>query len=81
MIRSFIALPLPEAVRDALSDLQDDLQVGRPVPHENFHITIAYLDKQTPQTLERVHEVLDQIVHTYARGYVMPHAPDSDTQN
>ena len=44
-----------------LSDLQDDLQVGRPVPHENFHLTLAYLDKQTPRTLELVHEVLDQM--------------------
>ena len=61
MIRSFIALPLPEGVRDALTDLQDDLQVGRLVAHENFHITLAYLDKQTPQTLERVHEILEQM--------------------
>ncbi|MEL7114620.1 MAG: RNA 2',3'-cyclic phosphodiesterase [Pseudomonadota bacterium] len=61
MIRSFIALPLPDEVRDVLDDLQTGLKAGRLVLPENLHITLAYLDKQTPQTLDRVHEVLEQM--------------------
>ncbi|KMW58947.1 2'-5' RNA ligase [Candidatus Rhodobacter oscarellae] len=61
MIRAFVAIPLPEEARDQLEDAQIGLRVGRHVPSENFHITLAYLDKQTEQTLARVDEVLGQI--------------------
>lgn len=61
MIRSFISIPLPPAIRDALEDIQADLDVGRLTAPETFHITLAYLDKQTPQMLERMDEVLQQI--------------------
>jgi len=61
LIRAFIALPLPEIARDALEDLQSELPVGRHMSPDTFHITLAYLDKQTERTLERIHEVLGQI--------------------
>lgn len=61
MIRAFVAIPLPNAARDALETVQEAVPCGRQVAPENFHITLAYLDKQTPQVLERVHEVLAQI--------------------
>lgn len=63
MIRAFIALPLPDDVRDALEDVQADLDVGRPTAPENFHITLAYLDKQNDRTLEHIHDVLSQVSH------------------
>lgn len=61
MIRSFVAIPLPEHVRDALEDIQIELDVGRLMAPHTFHITLAYLDKQTELTLERIHEVLSQV--------------------
>ena len=61
MIYAFIALALPEHVSEALEELQADLPVGRHLSPDTFHITLAYLDKQTEQTLERIHEVLAQM--------------------
>lgn len=61
MIRAFVAVSLPEEAREALEDVQLGLQVGRLTAPQTFHITLAYLDKQSERTLEHVHEVLSQI--------------------
>ena len=42
-MRSFVAIDLPEAAREALERLQDDLPVGRPLAPETFHLTLAFL--------------------------------------
>jgi 2'-5' RNA ligase len=60
-MRSFIAIDLPDAVRDALATLQLGLRVGRSVPPENFHLTLAFLGDQTEEALEELHHALDII--------------------
>ena len=45
-MRAFLALDLPQETRDALIRVQADLPVGRPVPCENLHLTLAFLDEQ-----------------------------------
>jgi 2'-5' RNA ligase len=55
MIRAFLAIPVPKPARDALAVQQQMIPTGRLTNPDSFHITLAYLDKQTPLMLERVH--------------------------
>src|SRR5215218_6689790 len=55
-VRLFVALDLPDAVRDRLGswgarELTDPAL--RPVPAENLHITLAFLGQRTPEEVER----------------------------
>jgi 2'-5' RNA ligase len=61
MIRSFIALPLPSATAYALEALQRGLPLARPVPAEDMHLTLAFLDDQPEHLLREVAEALDTI--------------------
>ncbi|SPH24465.1 RNA 2',3'-cyclic phosphodiesterase [Defluviimonas aquaemixtae] len=59
-MRAFLAIPLPDAVADALEDLQAELPVGRIVPRENLHLTLAFLGEEPEGVIESVHEALLQ---------------------
>lgn len=61
MIRSFVALDLPDTARHALERLQAGIPVGRLMPPENLHLTLAFLGDQTVETLEALHHELDAI--------------------
>ncbi|MBS0126141.1 RNA 2',3'-cyclic phosphodiesterase [Thetidibacter halocola] len=54
-MRAFIALPLPDSSLPALVPLQRQLRVGRPVPPENLHLTLVFLDEQSDEALEALH--------------------------
>jgi 2'-5' RNA ligase len=61
-MRAFIALPLPDTIRDALEDVQARLKVGRRADPETFHITLAYLGDNVPdRDLEAAHEALESL--------------------
>lgn len=60
-MRLFVALDLPEGLREALFDVQDDLGFGREVSEENLHLTLAFLDDQPPQVATALHEMLSAI--------------------
>lgn len=61
-MRAFIALPLPDTIRDRLEDLQSRLKVGRRADPETFHITLAFLGDQVPdRQLEAAHEALETL--------------------
>ena len=60
-MRCFLALPLPDVTCEVLADLAHALPMGRPVPEENLHLTLAFLDEVTQADLERLHEVLDDL--------------------
>ncbi len=60
-MRLFVALDLPETLRDALSDVQGGLGVGREVPEENMHLTLAFLDDQPEQAAATLHDMLSAI--------------------
>jgi RNA 2',3'-cyclic 3'-phosphodiesterase len=57
-IRSFIAIPLPPALRKRLGSLQQELQQRipemRPTALENLHLTLLFLGDQPPETLEAI---------------------------
>lgn len=59
MIRAFLALPLPGTLADRLSLAQRRLPLARPVPRENFHVTLVFLDAQPEPVLEDLHLALE----------------------
>lgn len=74
MIRAFVAIPLPDGHADALERLQERLPLGRTVPPENFHVTLAFLDDQPEDVLEEVHHALADIAVPGAQVAIGPPA-------
>lgn len=58
MIRAFVALPLPDALTDRLVPVQAALRLPRPVPAQDFHVTLAFLGDTREDLLDEVHEAL-----------------------
>jgi len=61
MIRAFVAIPIPEAIRSQLAVTQFLLPVARPTPPENFHLTLVFLGTQSGDRLEELHFALEQM--------------------
>jgi len=61
-MRAFLAIDLPEDVSDAVSDVQTELPVGRVVPVDNLHVTLAFLGDAEDAQLEQLHHELEAIV-------------------
>ena len=64
-MRAFIALPLPDHVSETLSSLTSRLPVGRAMPSENLHLTLAFLGELSDAAVEAAHEAVET-VHTRA---------------
>lgn len=60
MIRAFVGLPVPQAIADQLTIIQHQLQLHRPVPAQNFHVTLAFLGQQREDVLEELHIALEE---------------------
>jgi RNA 2',3'-cyclic 3'-phosphodiesterase len=61
MIRAFLALPLPDALADRLVPVQAALRLPRPVPVQDFHVTLAFLGEQREDLLAEAHEALSAL--------------------
>lgn len=57
-MRSFVAISLSDEAKAAFTPLQRALSVGRPVPPDNMHLTLVFLDDQPEPALEALHEEL-----------------------
>lgn len=60
-MRSFIAIPLPDATVAALERLQEALPAGRSVDGENLHLTLCFLEDRHDFELAALHETLSGI--------------------
>jgi 2'-5' RNA ligase len=63
-MRAFIALALPEAVRDSLGRLQEELRTSRAdvkwVESENLHVTMRFLGEVTQAQGESVKQLVER---------------------
>ena len=60
-MRAFLAIDLIEDAVDALVRLQAMLPIGRPVPRDNLHLTLAFLGDQPEARLEALHYELEAL--------------------
>ncbi len=65
MIRAFVAVRLPEALRRRLAELQKNLKSVLPdvrwVPPENIHLTLKFLGNTGPEALPSFEEALSAV--------------------
>lgn len=61
MIRAFVGLPVPEDVCGTLEGAQVGLKIGKLVPPENFHLTLAFLGEHPEPLIEDMHDGLSGI--------------------
>lgn len=61
MHRLFVALPLPEVVKDALTQLQSGLRGARWLPEDNFHLTLAFIGEVDRHGLHEIASALGGI--------------------
>lgn len=61
MIRLFVALPLPEEVRDRLSRIAGGLPGARWIAPENYHVTLRFIGEVDDGTAADVDAALDRL--------------------
>jgi 2'-5' RNA ligase len=64
MLRLFVALELPAAVRHSLVAFRDevaDADVWRPVPEESLHLTLAFLGPRPSTDVEAIDAILHRV--------------------
>jgi 2'-5' RNA ligase len=60
-MRVFVAIDLPDPVRNAIETLQEALPLGRAVDAEQLHLTLAFLGEQPVDRVEAAHEALEAV--------------------
>lgn len=58
-MRLFVALDLPDAVRDALAAVAFDTDVWRPVPRTSLHVTLAFLGERAEEDVAKIAPVVE----------------------
>lgn len=61
MIRAFVAIDMPQDLSARLTMLQFMLPLPRRVEPEQFHLTLAFLDRQPDVVLEAAHEAFERL--------------------
>ena len=58
-MRLFLGISLPDSLRDMLEGLQKGLPPGRPVPWDNYHLTLVFLGDVTEPVADELDLALD----------------------
>ncbi|MEO1677543.1 MAG: RNA 2',3'-cyclic phosphodiesterase [Pseudomonadota bacterium] len=58
-MRAFVAVPCPPEWEGPLEEIQRQIPVGRAVPSENLHVTLAFLGDVDLPELEELHDRLE----------------------
>jgi RNA 2',3'-cyclic 3'-phosphodiesterase len=61
MRRLFVAIDIPENIRDTLLDLQSGLQGARWRPYDNLHLTLRFIGEVDRHTEDEIDSALSQI--------------------
>ncbi len=61
LMRAFVSIEVSGDVAGAIVHMQENLRVGRVVPEDNLHLTLAFLDDQPISALEALDEELSQL--------------------
>ena len=61
MTRTFVAIPMPEDAAARLANLVRGLSVGRRVPEDNLHLTLAFIGEVSDDGLEELHDALSGV--------------------
>ena len=78
-IRSFIAIPIPQIMANALGDCagqmayQDKSNAVRWVDQANYHVTLAFLGDQDQSVIEQVADSLDQELPHFGFDFKVSH--------
>ena len=57
-MRTFVAIPLPEALLDSLERLQRAIPAGRLPARDTLHLTLAFVGEHPPAAIEALHDEL-----------------------
>ena len=57
-MRTFVAIPLPEALLDTLERLQRTIPAGRLSARDTLHLTLAFFGEHPPAAVEALHDEL-----------------------
>ncbi len=62
-MRIFIAIDLPERIKDEIEKIRKGLRgiYGKPVEKENFHITLKFIGDVQPDIFEKIKEELNNV--------------------
>lgn len=60
-MRAFVAIDLPEPVKDALMDVQEALPAGRLAEPDQMHLTLAFLGERPDAEVEAAHQTLETV--------------------
>jgi len=60
-MRCFVGIPVSGEAADLCTELGRSAAVGRPVPRENLHLTLQFLDEQPRNNLEDLHMQLSAL--------------------
>ena len=61
LMRAFVAIDLPDHVREELRTLQQGLRIGRLVTAENLHLTLSFLGEQSDEAIHEAHQALSTV--------------------
>ncbi|MBF9030819.1 RNA 2',3'-cyclic phosphodiesterase [Rhodobacterales bacterium HKCCE3408] len=60
-MRAFLALDVPDPAAEAIARLQRSAPFGRPVPEENLHLTLVFIEDLPTDLEEPVHDALSSL--------------------